>query len=197
MEQTLEINQMANLKNETIKDIVQRERKNLFRYIRRRVSNDPDAEDILQEVFYQFINTIQFQTIDNIVSWLFTAAGNKITDRFRKKKALLLDDIKQKASYTDENDGLLNLADILFDPAEDPDDLYLRSTVWPLLSDALEELPPEQRDVFIMHELEDRSFRDISAATGIPVNTLISRKHYAILFLRDKLRYLYELFFNV
>ena len=96
----------------------------------------------------------------------------------------------------DEEFTSMNLEDILFDPSEDPDDLYLRSMVWPLLSEALDELPPEQRQVFIMHELEDKSFREIATETGIPVNTLISRKHYAILYLRDRLRSLYELFFN-
>ncbi len=196
MEQTLFINQMAAAeKNEKIRSTVQREGQRLWNYIRRRVKNDFDAEDILQDVFYRFTTAMRSQTIDDIVSWLFKVAGNRIIDSYRKHKDVPIDNI-MAAPSPDEETVPLNLEDILFDPASDPDDLYFRSTVWTLLSEALDELPPAQREVFVMHELEDKSFNEISAETGISVNTLISRKRYAILYLRDRLQNLYDVFFE-
>jgi RNA polymerase sigma factor (sigma-70 family) len=198
MEQILTIDAMsARTRNDSIQRTVSKERKRLLSFIRSRVSNDEDAEDILQDVFYQFANTMQFDFIDKAAAWLFKAANNKIIDWYRKRKPvtfnkLLLRDSTKK----DEEELPLQLEDILFDPTEDPDLLYLRSTVWPLLSEALDELPEEQREVFIMHELEDIGFKEIAQMTDVPVNTLISRKRYAVLFLREKLQDLYNEFFN-
>jgi len=182
-------------RNETIRNIVKREGRRLWSYIRHRVRNDFEADDILQDVFYSLTNALQSRTIDNIVSWLFKVAGNRIIDTYRKHKTLSIDDTVSSSSY-DKEGGALHLGEILFDRDADPDDLFLRSAVWPLLSEALNELPPEQRDVFILHELEDKSFREISEETGVGINTLISRKRYAILHLRERLHDLYDIFFN-
>jgi RNA polymerase sigma factor (sigma-70 family) len=196
MEQTFSIYPDAvEIRNDSIQNTVRKERGKLLKFIRNRVANDEDAEDILQDVFYQFVNVMQIDNIEKAASWLFKVAGNKITDWYRKNKPISLDRLNG-FGIDDENLIPLNLEDILYDPIEDPDMLYLRSTVWPMLSDALNDLPDEQREVFIMHELEDKSFKEISELTGVPVNTLLSRKRYAILFLREKLEDLYEEFFN-
>ena len=183
-------------RNESIQRTVHKERKKLLSFIRRKVSSDEDAEDILQEVFYQFVNTMQVGVIDKAASWLFRVANNKIIDWYRKNKPTTFNKINSiRTPESDESDIPLQLEDILFDPAENPDNLYLRSTVWSLLSEALDEMPEEQSEVFIMHELEDKSFIDISELTGVPVNTLISRKRYAIVYLRERLQELYDEFF--
>jgi len=185
----------AAARNDFMQKIIARERGRLKNYIRKRVSSNEDAEDILQDVFYQFVNLMQLENIDKVASWLFKVAGNRITDWYRKRRPVSLESLGRKQ---DEDDSFfpLFLEDLLYDPAEDPDKLYLRSTVWPLLADALEELPAEQRDVFVMHELQDFSFKEISEITGAPVNTLITRKRYAILLLRERLKELYEEFFT-
>jgi RNA polymerase sigma factor (sigma-70 family) len=177
--------------------IVGKNRKRLFDFIRRKVSSDLDAEDILQDVFYLFFNTLQKEPIEKISSWLYHVAENKIIDWYRKRKTVSLEKTRVSSNGKNgENNIPLRLEDVLFDPLENPDNLYHRSTVWTLLSDALDELPPEQKEVFVMHELEDRSFKEISELTNTPVNTLISRKRYAILFLREQLKDIYEEFFN-
>jgi RNA polymerase sigma factor (sigma-70 family) len=181
-------------RNDSILRIISLERGRLRNYIRRRVSNSEDADDILQDVFYQFIHIMQLDNIEKAASWLFRVAGNRITDWYRKRRPVPFQALR-KDKGDDDPLGLLDLEDLLFDPEEDPEKLYLRSTVWPLLSDALQELNEEQREVFVMHELEDLSFKEIAEITGIPLNTLISRKHYAILFLREKLQELYDEFF--
>jgi RNA polymerase sigma factor (sigma-70 family) len=171
---------------------IRKESGRLRNFIRKRVSNREDAEDILQEVFYQFVSVMQLGTIEKVASWLYKVATNKITDRYRKQKTLSVDSLKPGSGNNGDEDMTVMLEDILFDPRQNPDILYVQSTVWPLLEEALEELPPEQRDVFIMHELDDMSFKEISEITGVPVNTLISRKWYAVQVLRDKLRDLYD-----
>ncbi len=184
-------------KNEAIQKTIDGERNRLLNFIRRRVKSDEDAEDILQDVFYQFVHVMQFDFIEKTASWLFKVAGNKITDWYRKHKPVSLDKAGISVNiYDDDNMVPLKLEDILFDPVEDPDELYLRSTFWPLLTEALDELPPEQREVFVLHELEDISFKEISKMIGVPLNTLLSRKRYAILFLREKLQDLYDEFFQ-
>jgi len=194
MEQILTIDEMiARQRNESIQDTVRRERKKLLGFIRSKVTSDEDAEDILQDVWYQFVNTMQDGIIDKAVSWLFKVANNRIIDWYRKRRPVTFNKLM---SEEDGDDIPLQLEDALFDPSENPDDLYVRSTVWPLLSDALDELPAEQKEVFVMHELEDISFNEISEITGIPVNTLLSRKRYAVLFLREKLQHLYDEFFD-
>jgi len=182
-------------RNDSMLKIIDRERARLKNYIRKRVSNNEDAEDILQDVFYQFVSMMQLETIEKAASWLFKVAGNRITDWYRKRKPVSLESLARKQADDDPFFPLL-LEDLLYDPAEDPDKLFLRSTVWPMLADALEELPDEQRDVFVMHELQDLSFKEIAEITGTPVNTLITRKRYAILLLRERLKELYEEFFT-
>jgi RNA polymerase sigma factor (sigma-70 family) len=183
------------LRNDSIQDAVSKERSRLLRFIRKKVSSDEDAEDILQDVLYQFVNATRLDIIDKAAAWLFRAANNKIIDWYRKRKTVSIEKIN---GYLSENDDdlPLRMEDMLFDPSEDPDVLYMRSTVWPLFSEALEEMPEDQSNVFIMHELEKLSFKEISDITGVPVNTLISRKRYAVLYLRERLQELYTEFFD-
>jgi RNA polymerase sigma factor (sigma-70 family) len=163
------------------------ERNRLTDFIRRRVRTEEDAEDILQDVFYQLAASYSVtEPIEKLTSWLFTVARNKIIDWYRKKKTDKL------PSDFENPDAPLNLADILFDPNDNPDQVYARSLVWTELADALDELPEEQREVFVMHELEGKSFKEIGEETGENVNTLLSRKRYAVLFLREKLQELYD-----
>ena len=165
------------------------ERKRLFDFIRRRVRTEEDAEDILSDVFYQLVsNDSVTEPIEKMTSWLFTVARNKIIDWYRKKRP-------ESLPRSDADPSLpLNLEDILFDPAQNPDQVYARSIVWTELADALDELPDEQKEVFVMHELEGKSFKEIAEITGEPVNTLLSRKRYAVLYLREKLQEMYDEF---
>ena len=163
------------------------ERKRLFDFIRRRVRTEADAEDILADVFYQLVESYNVtEPIEKMASWLLTVARNKIIDWYRKRKP---ESFRQR---TDESSMPLNLEDTLFDPRQNPDVLYARSLVWTELADALDDLPDEQREVFIMHELEGKSFKEIAELTGEPVNTLLSRKRYAVLYLREALQELYD-----
>ena len=171
------------------------ERKRLFDFIRRRVRTEADAEDILADVFYQMIASYSVtEPIEKMTSWLLTVVRNKIIDWYRKRKP---ESLRQRADESALPQNLpLNLEDILFDPGQNPDVLYARSLVWTELADALEDLPDEQRDVFVMHELEGKSFKEIAELTGEPVNTLLSRKRYAVLYLREALQELYDDFYN-
>ncbi len=165
------------------------ERKRLFDFIRRRVRTEEDAEDILADVFYQLISSYSVtEPIEKMTSWLFTVARNKIIDWYRKKRPESLPRSESDPSLP------LNLEDILYDPTQNPDQVYARSLVWTELADALDELPEEQKLVFVMHELEGKSFKEIAEITGEPINTLLSRKRYAVLFLREKLKELYDEF---
>lgn len=171
----------------TIARTFREERTRLAEFIRRRVRTEEDAEDILQDVFYQLAASYSVtEPIEKLTSWLFTVARNKIIDWYRKKRTDSL-----PADF-DNPDSPLNLADILYDPNDNPDQVYARSLVWTDLADALDELPEEQREVFVMHELQGKSFKEISEETGENMNTLLSRKRYAVLFLREKLQELYD-----
>jgi RNA polymerase sigma factor (sigma-70 family) len=164
---------------QTIKDYSKR----LFGFIKSRVASNEDAEDILQDVFYQLIgNTVP---IDQINSWLFTVARNKITDSYRKKRPGSLEDI-----FINDEDDEFSWDEILFSSPDNPETEYIRGLVWPAIQEALNELPLEQRAAFIMHEMEDMSFEEISEITGVPAATLISRKRYAVLHLRARLEIL-------
>ena len=163
------------------------DRKRLFDFIRRRVRTEADAEDILADVFYQLVVSYSVtEPIEKMTSWLLTVARNKIIDWYRKRKP------ESYRQWEDESALPLNLEDILYDPGQNPEVLYERSLLWTELADALEDLPDEQRDVFIMHELEGKGFKEIAEITGEPVNTLLSRKRYAILCLREALQELYD-----
>ena len=168
------------------------ERKRLFDFIRRRVRTEADAEDILADVFYQMVASYSVtEPIEKMTSWLLTVARNKIIDWYRRRKPEIF---RQRE---DESALPLNLEDILFDADQNPDVLYERSLLWTELADALEDLPDEQRDVFVMHELEGKSFKEIAQITSEPVNTLLSRKRYAVLYLREALQELYDDFYDL
>ncbi len=181
-------------RNGAVEQAVRRERGRLFNFILRRVRSREDAEDILQDVFYQLVTSYSVtQPIEKLTSWLFTVARNKIIDLYRKRRpAVSMTQSVVNLDASGETGIPLNLEDILFDPSETPDQAYARSVVWTELADALDDLPENQRQVFVMHELEGRSFKEIAELTGEPINTLLSRKRYAVLFLRERLQELYN-----
>jgi len=169
-----------------------KEKDRLLSFIRNRVSSVEEAEDIMQDVFYQFIagyDTIE--SLDRVTSWLFSVARNKIIDRYRRDSVRpQRADLGLAAGL--EDDVPLTLQDILPDFGNTPEDSFFREAMWDAIMEALDELPAEQREIFILNELEDRSFREISEATGVSINTLLSRKRYAILTLRKRLQKLYN-----
>jgi len=156
--------------------------KRLMGFIRKRVTNEADAEDILQDVFYQFVGNTQ--PIEQMTAWLFTVARNKIIDRQRKKRPEALEDL---FGEEEGDEGGLNWTEFLFDASDNPEKDYLRTLFWEELNSALSELPEEQRQVFILNELEGVPFKEIAERTGETVNTLLSRKRYAVLHLRNRL----------
>jgi RNA polymerase sigma factor (sigma-70 family) len=184
---------MADAQNRQIQETVSRERRRLLEFIRKRIPRQEDAEDIVQDVFYEFTEMYRLmKPVEQITSWLFTVARNKITDRFRKKKPVLLEDVFTFKGGDDESDGYL-LDDLLPAANVRPADVeMMRETIMDALMEALDELPEEQRSVFIQHELEDKSFKEIAEATGVTMNTLLSRKRYAVLYLRERLKDLYS-----
>jgi len=166
--------------------------KRLFGFIRQRVRSEADAEDILQDVWYQLTSTIETEPIEQVSSWLFKVARNKIIDSYRKKRPEALED----ALAVENENGELNFREILMDKSGDPETELLRSLFWDAFKKALEELPAEQRTVFVWNELEDIPFKEIAQRTGEPVNTLISRKRYAVSHLRKRLNSLYNEIIN-
>jgi len=162
--------------------------KNLLGFIRKRVKNDADAEDILQDVWYQFSAVVNSEPIEQTGAWLYRVARNKILDKHKKHTELLLDDMLPE----EDDDDAPDFKAILMTEAKTPETEYLRNLFWEQLFFALDELPEEQRQVFIWHELEDMSFKDIADLTGEKQQTLVSRKRYAVLHLRDRLRELYQ-----
>jgi RNA polymerase sigma factor (sigma-70 family) len=191
MKQAATLERMALDQDQRISDVVTREQSRLRNFIRRRVPDSRDAEDILQEVFYELVEANRLlMPIGHVTGWLFRVARNRITDLFRKKKPEAFSD----ATVEDEGGELLQIEDLLPSPDAGPDALYARNLLLDELELALEELPPDQRDVFIAHELEGQSFKEIAAETGVSVNTLLSRKHYAVLHLRERLQNVYNEF---
>ena len=178
---------MTAKRNEEVNKTVLKEQNRLFNFIRRSVRDLEDAKDILQDVFYQFITGYEdIKNAERTTSWLYTVARNKIIDFFRKNRPIPVS--RQKFLANDDNENFLTLEDILPDSSILQDDRYFYNAVWEQIEDALDELPGEQRDVFVMHEFEGKSFKEISEITGEHVNTLLSRKRYAVLFLRERLR---------
>ncbi len=173
---------MSAERNNNITNTIKAYGKRLFGFIRKRVNSNEDAEDILQEVFYQFAGNTN--PIEQVSSWLFTVARNKVTDSYRKQKLPLADDIIFSASQDDES---LDWKELLMSDSSSPETDYLRNLFWEELKQALEELPAEQKEVFIKNELEDIPFKTIAEQTGVSVATLISRKRYAVLHLRERL----------
>lgn len=178
--------------NQHITDTVLRERTRLRNFIRTRVPDPSEAEDIMQDVFYELVEACRLpEPIEQVGAWLFKVARNRIVDRFRKKKETALADVGDNA---DEGEDDSWLEQMLPDTDAGPEAAYARSLLLAELQDALEELPPEQREVFIAHELERRSFKELAAASGVSINTLLARKRYAVLHLRSRLQTLYDEF---
>ena len=168
-----------------ISEIIAEQRSRLRNFVRRRLPDPADAEDIVQEVFYELVEANRLlMPIDHVTGWLFRVASNRITDLFRKKRPETFSD----AAIENEDGELLRIEDLLPSPDAGPEALYARSVLLDELEFALGELPDEQRDVFVAHELEGRSFKELSAETGVNVNMLLSRKRYAMLHLRKRLQ---------
>lgn len=185
---------MTTRQNVEIQETVRKERKRLLDFIRQRVNSEEDAEDILQDVFYQLVNAYRMmEPIEKVTSWLFTVARNRITDLYRKKKTETFSNLLPVSDQGNEEEtpGYF-LDELMQDVSETPEAQYMRSLVWDTLNVALAELPAEQSEVFNLHELEGMSFKEISLQTGQPVNTLLSRKRYAVLHLRERLQTLYD-----
>ncbi len=181
---------MSDTQNESIKQVIVKERKRLLDFIRKRVPTQEDAEDVLQDVFYELVNTYRLmKPVEQMASWLFTVARNKITDRYRKKKPDSLED--HFAIRAGDDGDRMDISDFLPSGTNSPETEMMREAIMQGLVQALDELPKEQREVFIMHELEDKSYQEIAEITGANVNTLLSRKRYAVLYLRERLQNLY------
>jgi RNA polymerase sigma factor (sigma-70 family) len=175
--------------NRRITDVVEREQSRLRHFIRRRVPDPRDAEDILQDVFSELVEANRLlMPIGHVTGWLFRVARNRITDLFRKKTPERFGD----ASVTDEDDGLVQLEELLPSPDAGPEALFARNVLLDELELAIDELPDEQREVFVAHELEGRSFKQMAAESGVSVNTLLSRKRYAVLRLRKRLQPIHD-----
>ena len=174
-----------------LSEIIAEPRSRLRNFIRHRVPNPSDAEDIVQEVFYELVEANRLlMPIEPVTGWLYRVARNRITDLFRKKKPERFSD----AAVEGEDGELLRIEDLLPSPDAGPEALYIRNVLLDELELALEELPHEQSEVLIAHELDGRSFKELSAETGVSVNTLLSRKRYAILHLRERLQNIYDEF---
>jgi RNA polymerase sigma factor (sigma-70 family) len=177
-----------------ISEIIAEERNRLRNFIRKRVPNEADVEDLLQEVFFELVQANRLlMPIDYVTGWLFSVARNRITDLFRKKKPENFSD----AAAMDEDGELLRMEDLLLSPDAGPEALYLRNALLDELEFALNELPDEQREVFIAHEFGGRSFKEMSAETGVKVNTLLARKRYAVLYLRERLKRIHDEFTGI
>jgi RNA polymerase sigma factor (sigma-70 family) len=174
-----------------ISEVIAEEHARLRNFIRKRVPNEADVEELLQEVFYELVEANRMlMPIDYVTGWLFSVARNRITDLFRKKRPENFTD----AAVTDEEGEVLRIEDLLPAPDAGPEAHYLRNRLLDELESALDELPAEQREVFVAHEFEGRSFKELSAETGIGVNTLLARKRYAVLHLRRRLQNIHDEF---
>lgn len=193
---TIPVN-MPHPQQETITQAILTYGKRLFDFIRRRVATDEDAEDILQDVYYQFVSINLTEPVEQVSSWLYKVAGNKVIDWYRKKKPVSLESMTVTNEEDNEEIETAGLPEyLLSDSAFIPDELLSRDLFWVVLQEALDELPDIQREVFVMHELEDMSFRQIEEITGVNQNTLLSRKRYAVVHLRKRLKEFYNEFLN-
>ena len=186
---------MALEPDQRISEMVKREQSRLRNFIRRRVPDPRDVEDILQDVFYELVEANRLlMPIEHVTGWLFRVARNRITDLFRKQRPESFSDTAVARNDDDDDDELLQLEDLLPSPDAGPEALYARNVLLEELELAVDELPEEQREVFVAHELEGRSFKEMAAETGVSVNTLLSRKRYAVLHLRERLQSIYDEF---
>jgi RNA polymerase sigma factor (sigma-70 family) len=189
MKDAASLEPMALEQDQRIAEVLKREQARLRNFIRRRVPDPGDAEDILQDVFYALVEANRMlMPIEHVTGWLFRVARNRITDLFRKKKPQSFGD----TAVADEDDELLSLEDLLPSPDSGPEALFARNVLLDELEAAVYELPKEQREVFVAHELEGHSFKEMAAETGVSVNTLLSRKRYAVLRLRERLQDVYD-----
>ena len=190
MEEALITEWMKAEQDQRISEAVERERGRLRNFIRKRVRDEADAEDILQDAFYELVETYRMmKPVEQVGAWLFRVARNRIIDLFRKRKPEILE--SEIAGLAGEGERL-TLEDLLPSPDAGPEAAYARSVLLDELDAAIDELPEEQREVFVAHELEGRSFNELAAESGVSVNTLLSRKHYAVLHLRERLREIHE-----
>ncbi|MGZ4048881.1 MAG: RNA polymerase sigma factor [Bacteroidia bacterium] len=183
--------QMVAERTNNITQIIKEYSRRLLGFIKQRVSGNEDAEDILQDVFYQFAGSTE--PIEQAGSWLFTVARNKITDKYRKHKLPLADDVFGTSETDDES---FDWKEMLLAADTNPETDYLRNLFWEELQIALDELPMEQRDAFVQNEIDGIAFKDIAAQTGVSVATLITRKRYAVLHLRERLQVLKDELLN-
>ncbi len=184
------LERMAIEQDQRISEVVKREQSRLRNFIRRRVPDPGDAEDILQDVFYRLVEANRLlMPIEHVTGWLFRVARNRITDLFRKKEPETFGDLGVEGDDED-----LQFEDLLPSADAGPEALYARNVLLGELEQAIAELPKEQRQVFVAHEFEGRSFKELSAETGVSVNTLLSRKRYAVLHLRERLQRVYDEF---
>jgi RNA polymerase sigma factor (sigma-70 family) len=183
---------MALEQDQRITKVVKREQSRLRSFIRRRVPDSRDAEDILQDVFFELVEANRLlMPIEHVTGWLFRVARNRITDLFRKKRPESFSDVDVAR---DDDDEPLQWEDLLPSPDAGPEASYARNVLLDELDLAIDELPQEQREVFVAHELEGRSFKQMAAETGVSLNTLLSRKRYAVLHLRERLQSIYDEF---
>jgi len=195
MEGLLNINRMSTVsaeRDQRLSEAIEREQPRLRNFIRKRVADAGDAEDILQEIFYELVQAYRLmKPVEQVGAWLFRVARNRIADLFRKRNR---EGSRIDPAAGEENGELIILEDLLPSPDAGPEAAYVRSVLVEELDAALDELPEEQREVFIAHELEGRSFKELASAMGLSVNTLLSRKHYAVLHLRERLQDIYDEF---
>jgi RNA polymerase sigma factor (sigma-70 family) len=192
MNDALSIGLMTDEQNRRITEDVEREQSRLRNFIRKRVLDEGEAEDILQEVFYELLQTYRLmKPVEKVGAWLFRVARNRIIDRFRKRKP----EVAGSSTFSGhEEDVMFPWEEALPSPDAGPEAAYAREVLLDEIDAALDELPEAQRDVFVAHELEGQSFNELAASTGLSVNTLLSRKHYAVLHLRRRLRSIYDEF---
>ncbi len=190
MNEVLTIANMAEARKSNITEVINTYSKRLMGFIRKRVTNEADAEDILQDVFYQFIGNTK--PIEQLTSWLFTVTRNKIIDRQRKHKPELLEDMYSDA----DGESRFDWTEMFLDDSNNPETEYLRNLFWEALNAALDELPAAQREVFILNEIEAIPFKTIAEQSGETINTLLSRKRYAVLHLRERLQVLRDELLN-
>lgn len=189
MDGTLRKQWMMVQQDQQISEAIERERPRLSNFIRRRVPDQSDAEDILQEVFSELVEAYRMmKPLEQVTAWLFRVARNRITDLFRSKKR----EASTEPAVTTEDGETLQWEDLLPAPDAGPESAYARSVLLEEMDAALDELPEEQREVFVAHEFLGYSFKELAEQTGVSVNTLLSRKHYAVLHLRERLQSIYD-----
>lgn len=194
MDEALSNDWLMTRQNQRITETISRDEPRLRGFIRRRVADPRDAEDILQDVFYELVEANRLlMPIEHVTAWLYRVARNRITDLFRKKKPVAFSETVVEG----EEGELLRFEDLLPSPDAGPEALYFRNALLDELELALDELPAEQREVFVAHEIEGRSFKQMAAETGLSLNTLLSRKRYAVLHLRERLGAIYDDFRKV